>query len=162
MKLSHIPTEAAVHKVDNVTVVAAIEVVGTSLVITGDVTGVGPPILGTATGTMGLDGTVPLVGVTTMESNGTDVGKVVVSFDGTVGTTITGTGTVGTAGGTIVGTLGWSTDDGATAGEANVSHWKVAHVFVSAVIQFNHGSTTSRHRRQDKQSMLTASQTIPS
>lgn len=153
-----------VHTVE-IVVAAAIEVAGTSLVVSGDATGVEPPILGTVmVGLFTVVGASPLIGVSTINTCGIDVGEVVASFGsiGALGTTITGVVSVGTMGDMIVGTLGWSTDTGAAAGDVIVSHWNAVQDLLSTAIQLNHGSTTSRHRRQDKQSILTALQTIPS
>ena len=133
-----------------VTVAAALEVVGTSRLLGA----VGPSSLVGAIGAT----TGAAVGVSTISSIGTDVGEVVVSFKSTVSF---GEFTVGLATGarTMVGT---GCCKGDAAGTAFESHWKVSQDLLSVARQRSHGSTTLRHCRQDKQSILTASHTIPS
>lgn len=129
---------------------AALDVAGTSRLLGA----VGPSSLVGAIGAT----TGAAVGVSTISSIGTDVGEVVVSFKSTVSF---GEFTVGLATGarTMVGT---GCCKGDAAGTAFESHWKVSQDLLSVARQRSHGSTTLRHCRQDKQSILTASHTIPS
>lgn len=113
------------HKLESV-VTVAIEVSRTSLVVIGEMVGsIGPFVFGTVTtGLFTVVGPSPLLGASTMDACGVDVGEVVapVGGIGAVGTTAAGVGTVGKNGGIIVGELGCSTDDGAVAGETLASH----------------------------------------
>ena len=117
-----------VHKDEN-KVLAAIEVVGTSLVVSVGRTGIGPSILGTTiVGLINVNGAK--LGAPTMDTIGNVVGVDVVSFDSA--------GAVGAAGEMSVGALG-------AAGDSIASHWKVAHDLPSTAMQRSHGSTTFRH-----------------
>ena len=135
-----------------VTVAAALEVAGTSRLLGA----VGPSSLVGAIGAT----TGAAVGVSIISSIGTDVGEVVVSFNSTVSFGEFTTVGLATTGAKIM--VGTGCCKGDAAGTAFESHWKVSQDLLSVARQRSHGSTTLRHCRQDKQSILTASHTISS
>ena len=121
-------------KLENV-ILVAIEVVGTSLVVSVGGTGVRSMLGNTTVGL--LTDTGATVGERTMDDIGIVVGRDDVSFD-RIGAVVVsnkdGEVAVGTAGGVIVGKLG-----------AARSHWKASQDLLSTAIHLNHGSTTLRH-----------------